>query len=243
MLVWRIPLWDLGICSLGRESELVDRNGAESIVEETAYMRMILCRRGALPTLAILLLGASCGSSPASQASAGGSGGSNETGVVARVGDRTITLAEVDERALQSNMKAFQELYDARREAIEELVADALLQQEAGSRGISKDDLVAAEIDAKVPEVTQQDVEAFYNQNRARLGGQTLEQIGPQIHAFLVAQNESVARQTFLASLRSKTTVAISLDPPRVPIRVADNERVKGPENAPVTIVEYSDFQ
>jgi hypothetical protein len=204
-------------------------------------MKTNLCRRGALPTLAILLSGVSCGSTPA--ASQASSASSSETGVVARVGDRTITLAEVDDRALQSNMKAFQELYDARREAVEQLVAEALLEQEARSRGVSKDELVAEEIDAKVPEVTQQDVEAFYNQNRSRLGGQTLEQIGPQIHAFLVAQNESIARQTFLAGLRTKTTVDISLEPPRVPIRVAENERVKGPKDALVTIVEYTDFQ
>jgi hypothetical protein len=37
--------------------------------------------------------------------------------------------------------------------------------------------------------------------------------------------------------------VDVSLDPPRVPITVAEGERVKGSETASVTIVEYSDFQ
>jgi hypothetical protein len=52
-----------------------------------------------------------------------------------------------------------------------------------------------------------------------------------------------MARQTYLTSLREKAEVAITLDPPRVPITVAEGERVKGSAEAPVTIVEYSDFQ
>ena len=136
-----------------------------------------------------------------------------------------------------------QELYNARREVLGELVAEALLNAEADSRGISQDELVQQEITEKVEPVTDADIETFYAQNQNRLGGQTLEQIGPQIRQFMVARNEQVARQAFIDELKAEAGVVIALEPPRVPIMVAVGERVKGPEDADVTIVEYSDFQ
>jgi hypothetical protein len=108
---------------------------------------------------------------------------------------------------------------------------------------VSKEELVAQEIDAKLPEVSAEDVQTFFDQNRDRLGGQTLDQIGGQIREFLISRNGAVAKQKYIAGLRAKTTVDVTLEPPRVEITVARNERTKGPEEAPVTIVEYSDFQ
>ena len=107
----------------------------------------------------------------------------SESGVVARIGEREITLAQVDERARRSNMSAYQALYDARRSAIEEMIDEALLEKEAQSRGVTTDELVSQEIESKIAEVTEEDVQAFYVQNQARIHGQTLEQIGGQIGA------------------------------------------------------------
>jgi hypothetical protein len=204
--------------------------------------------RGRFLSLAgVLFLSVSCDKAPASQsnqATKESSGGASDSSVVARVGGREITLREVDERALKSNMAVFQQLYDARRQAIEELLSEALLDGEAARRGISREELETQEIKAKIPEVTAKDVEEFFNQNRARIpAGQTLEQLSGQIRQYLSARNELTAREGYLAGLREEAEVDVALEPPRVPIVVAAGERVKGSETAPVTIVEYSDFQ
>ncbi len=191
-----------------------------------------------------LVLSASCDKAPASQTARASSEAAPEPSIVARVGDREITLAEVDQRALKANMAVFQQLYDVRRQAIEDLLAEALLDQEASRLGISREDLETQEIRAKIPEVTPKDIEDFYNQNRERIPPeQTLELLSGQIREFLVARNEATARQGYLSGLREKAEVDVSLDPPRVPITVADGERMKGGPEAPITIVEYSDFQ
>jgi hypothetical protein len=197
-------------------------------------------RSGVLAIAGAFLLTISCDRAPASQAS---TSVKSDSEVVARVGDREISLEQVDAKALQMTMRSPSELYEARRQAIEELLADALLEQEAKTRGVSKEELVAQEIDAKLPEVSAEDVQTFFDQNRDRLGGQTLDQIGGQIREFLISRNGAVAKQKYIAGLRAKTTVDVTLEPPRVEITVARNERTKGPEEAPVTIVEYSDFQ
>ena len=203
---------------------------------------MNLRRLGGLVPASILLLAVACGTASQSQSSVA-TGQRDDTSVVARIGDREITMAELDGKVLTSNVKVFQELYDARRQALGELVADALLAQEAESRGVSVEDLVEQEVTSKVAPVSDDDVEAFFNENRARLGGQTLEQIGGQIREYMAARNEAVVRQSFIDGLRSEREVQIALEPPKVPITVAGDERIRGSGDAAVTIVEYADFQ
>jgi hypothetical protein len=206
-------------------------------------MHIFVCGRF-LSLAGALLLTASCEKAPASQTARAGSEKISDPSVVARVGDREITLGEVDQRALKNNMSVFQQLYDARRQAIEELLAESLLDQEAKKQGITREELESREIRSKIPAVTPKDVEDFFNQNRGRIPPeQTLEQLSPQIQEFLAARNEATARQGYLSGLREKMEVDVSLEPPRLPITVADGERVKGGEGAQVTIVEYSDFQ
>jgi hypothetical protein len=192
----------------------------------------------------VLLMTITCDKAPASQASGTSSRGGSDPNVVARVDGIEITLGEVDAHALKTNMAVFQQLYDARRQAVEALLAEALLDREATKRGITREELEAQEIRAKIPEITAKDVENFYNQNRERIPAeQTLELLSGQIRDYLTAQNQIQARESFLSGLRAKAEIDVSLDPPRVPITVADGERVRGPAGAPVTIVEYSDFQ
>jgi len=207
-------------------------------------MELNFWRYGAFATVASLLLAVACGTASHSetQVQAKGNQRSDEL-VVATIGERTITLGDVDQKLLETNVSVFQELYNARREVLGELVAELLLSEEAAARGITQEELVAEEISAQVPPVTDAEVQAFYEQNRARLRGQTLEQMNGQIREFMVARNEQAARQAFIDGLRADANVSIALEAPRVSVVVASNERIRGPEDAEITIVEYSDFQ
>jgi hypothetical protein len=204
-------------------------------------MNLNFSHHGAVATVASLLLAAACGSASQSQPQARAN--PTDESVVATIGDATITLADLDQKVLETNMTVMQELYNARREVLGELVADMLLLEEATTRGMTQDELVVEEITAKIAPVAEADVQAFYEQNRARLGGQTIEQVGDQIREFMQARNEQAARQTFIDGLRADADVAIALEAPRVPIVVASNERTRGSEDAEITIIEYSDFQ
>ncbi len=199
--------------------------------------------QGAIVTVASLLLAAACGTASQSQSQPHARANPSDETVVATIGDATITLADVDRKLLETNMTMLQELYNARREVLGELVAEKLLLEEAASRGITQEELVAEEITAKVAPVAEADLQAFYEQNSARLGGQALEQVSGQIREFMVARNEQAARQTFIDGLRADADVAIALEAPRVPVVVASHERTRGPEDAEITIIEYSDFQ
>jgi protein-disulfide isomerase len=148
------------------------------------------------------------------------------------------------ERALGAKLSALEEqIHDLKRQELESLIADRLLAQEASRRGISVPALVDAEVTAKVGLVTEQEVETFYQANKARLRGDEAS-IRNNIRAHLQQQKLLMRRLRFVDSLRSQSKVLVHLQPPPV-VRVAvsiDGTPVRGAADAPVTIVEFSDF-
>jgi hypothetical protein len=163
--------------------------------------------------------------------------------VAAYVGNEVITLQELDAKALKTNMKLAQSLYDARRAALDQIVLERLLGPDAKAKGTTVDQVIRDRITEKATPVTDADVQAYYDSNKARMGTRTLEQVSAQIRAQLTSQRESEAKTNLLTELKEKAGVKVVLAPPRVDMVVASNDPFKGSANAKVTIVEYSDFQ
>lgn len=160
---------------------------------------------------------------------------------VAQVGGEKITYADL-EKAAAPQLKQL----EAQRQKIMEAILSNLVEQklidiEAKKRDMTSDDLMNAEVKDKVGEVTDQDVDSWYEENKERVR-QPKEQVAEQIKAFLQQQRSGQARTEFLASLKKKYDVKILLEPPREKVEVADAP-TRGPANAPVTIVEFSDFE
>jgi protein-disulfide isomerase len=193
-------------------------------------------------TLAVLLL-AACSNTEAQQ-----SRQPLASDVVATVGATSITLAQVDERALEQpaanfgNVKLSLALYEARRAAIDELVASALMDHEAKARGIDRAALIEKEISDKVAPVGDTDVAAWYQANQSRVQGAALDQVRAPIRAYLIQERMADARERYLGTLRAKTDVRVMLDPPRQNVTAAKGA-TKGNPNAPVEIIEFSDFE
>ena len=156
---------------------------------------------------------------------------------------QTLTVEEVDELARQTNADVYQGLYTARRAALDALVEEYLLEREAKRRGITIDELVEAEITGKVAAISDADVEAFYNANRARVGNRSLEDLSPMIRNYLAVERENEVRTALFDRLKDGKSLRVALQPPRVEVTIAANDPYQGPADAPVTIVEYSDFQ
>lgn len=170
------------------------------------------------------------------------------TDIVATVGSRSITVAELDEKALQQPtgnfgaMKLSQAIYEARRVTLLQMVDDTLIDQDAKARGMERAAVVQQEITAKVPAVTDADVSTWYEQNKARLQGASLDQVRVAIRGYLTQQRTGEVRQAYVDRLRSKAAVRIALEPPRQAFAKVDRP-TQGPANAPVEIIEFSDFQ
>ncbi len=164
--------------------------------------------------------------------------------VVAELDGAPITFEEMEERAARRLYPLRQEEYDARRGAIEEIVYERLLQAEAKRRGLSVEALQKAEIVDKIAPVTPAEVDAVYaGASKSQLGGRTKEQVAPEIEKALRQQREVKRRAELRDRLLAAARVSVKLAVPRVRLELPASTPALGPADAPITLVEFSDYQ
>ncbi|MCH7746477.1 MAG: thioredoxin domain-containing protein [Acidobacteria bacterium] len=168
--------------------------------------------------------------------------------VVGRVGDRPVTMADLDEAWRKNDPSArirmLQDLYDTRRQTLDIVIGDILVDREAVARGISRDALLAQELPSRTLPVTDEDIALLYGQNQNSFGGRTLDDMRSEIRMFLDQQRPTQALHAFMNELRADAgDVQITLEPPRTVIEVDADDPVFGPAGASVEIIEFSDFQ
>lgn len=130
--------------------------------------------------------------------------------------------------------------YEAKSKALESAIRRKVVEIEARKRNLTPDNLMEQEVDSKVPDPTDAEVEAYFlGQNRV---GARLEDMKEQFRSALKQVRLMKARQAYADSLRAKMEVAVLLRPPSIDVAF-DPARVKGDAKAPVTIVEFSDYQ
>jgi protein-disulfide isomerase len=160
--------------------------------------------------------------------------------VVAEVGSARITLGEVDRRI--SGQVRRQE-WEIRQAALDRMIREKVLDQEAADRGTTVAELLRREVDLKITSPTPQEIDAVYQRFKSQLGGRTREQVGDEIASRLRQERADTRREEFIESLRKKAGVKNLLLPFRVEVPVPADAPRLGPESAPVTIVQFSDYQ
>ncbi len=153
---------------------------------------------------------------------------------VAKAGDWKLSLEEVD-KALADK------LHELRETRIQEMVIEHLLSKEAKALGVSAADLLEKQVDAKVAPPSKEEVAAFIATNRSRLPneGQGMED---RIREFMLDKKRDQAREEYMKVLWERHKVEILLHPPRVSVN-APNDLSRGNANAPITLIEFSDFE
>ena len=208
--------------------------------------------QSALVGLAAVLFVATIWVLPACTAQSATDGGSNSGDVVGKIGDRAITmqdleaaakenLAKVEAEKVQCESNYKRNRHGVLEAALNEMVSDGLLEAEAAARGITKDQLMDQEVNSKTTPVTDADIDAFYNENAGRIR-QPKERVADQIRTYLENQQRQSLVDGLLSQLEAKTKVVKNLGPYRVDVANGDLPP-KGSASAPVTIVEFSDFQ
>jgi len=180
-----------------------------------------------------------CSAQDKAKAEAKTSSGSGQ--VLAVVNGKPLTEADVRQSSAEQ-FKALdreyqQNVHKLLEDSLEQAVQDRLVEAEAAARKVTKDQVLA---EIKPAAVTDADVDAFYEQNKAQIP-RPKDQVAGQIKTYLEQQGQQKARQEFFKGLESKYSVEYKLEPIRV--EVAATGPAKGPASAPVTIVEFSDFQ
>ena len=162
---------------------------------------------------------------------------------LAKVGDKVFTRADIEQRIKPKLIEIEAQKYEAMREGLDEAVAEELFKLEATSRKITPEQLEKDEIAAKVPTPADADIQKVYDENKEELQGQTLDQVKPQIIEYLKGEKAQVRRAAFIEELKKKYKTTDSLKAPVIEVATAGRPERGGGAKAPVTIVEFSDYQ
>ncbi len=160
---------------------------------------------------------------------------------VAKVGDREISLDEVEQRAKPQLVEIEQQRFDALSGSLDELIRAELLDREAKARGITVPELFKAEIADKVPAPSEDEVKKLYEQYKDQIDGE-FDAVKSQLIEYMQAQSAAGVQGKFLSELRDKYGVQVMLQPPKIEID-AGGRAAKGPADAPVTIISFSDYE
>jgi protein-disulfide isomerase len=165
-----------------------------------------------------------------------------EDPVVAQVGDEVITESELETMAGTSLVSLRQQIYDTKVAKLEDEIYQRLLKKAAAAEGVSETDYVRTHVDEAVGEPDPVEVVTLMSQYRAQLAEDDLQARNQVVQALKQRDRQRLAEE-LRGKLFADADVRILLQPPRVEFTVAEGTPSRGPVDAPVVLVEYTDFQ
>ncbi|HKV41251.1 MAG TPA: thioredoxin domain-containing protein [Blastocatellia bacterium] len=164
--------------------------------------------------------------------------------VLALVGGRKITSGDVENNLKAIVFDAQEKIYEVRKHELDLKINDILLTQEAAKLKVTSSALLQDEVVSKVKKVTEADARDFYDKNKAQIK-EDFDQLKDKIIAYLQQQEDQTTEKAFADKLRKPAAIQVYLKGPEQPVYQISTEGRpwKGSATAPVTIVEFTDYQ
>lgn len=173
----------------------------------------------------------------------GGGGGNGEIALV--LDGREVTVDELNAHMQEQFLEELlrqpdAEVFEMRQKAAQDLVQRHVVEAAAAEAGVSPEALFE-QVTAGAPEASVEDVSEWYTRNQSRLRGARLEDVAPQIKDMLDNEARARAWSEFLGPRMEAVDWRLALEPPRAELEAT--RLVRGPEDAPITIMAWSDYQ
>jgi protein-disulfide isomerase len=205
-------------------------------------LKIALPLAAALAVAALVVLAAGAGD-PDSARSASAAA-ETDAEVVATIHGEPVTREDLMEVAAPQLQKLRQQEYEILQTALNNLINDRLIKAAAEKEGLTPEEYFEKRVNEKLAEPSEEDLQALYEQYKGhpQLQGKSLEEVRPTLVEAVRAQQAQELFGEILEGLRTAASVEVRLDAPRVKV-AADDDPTRGPEDAPVTIVTFSDYQ
>ena len=158
--------------------------------------------------------------------------------VVAIISGQPVTMADLDKAAGR-------ELFELREKTLDSLIGERVVKAAAVKAGQSEDDFLRKQVEAKVPTVSVEEAKKFFDENKERLppqlASQQFDAVKDTMVQGLTNQKRREAIGGLVEDMKKQAGVQVLLRAPKV--QVAAEGPSKGPKEAKVTVVEFSDFQ
>jgi protein-disulfide isomerase len=164
--------------------------------------------------------------------------------VFATVNGQRVTSGDVEDALKPLIFSVQEQIYDLRKQALDVKINDLLLAGEAKKRNVTAEGLFDAEVLPRVKPVTEADARKFYEENKSKVQG-SFDQLQGQIVQYLQNREQGNAAAAYAEELRKAATVQVLLKLPEPPLfEIAIDDRPwRGGVNAPVTIIEFTDYE
>ena len=164
--------------------------------------------------------------------------------VMATVGGAPITQAEIEQALRLPLYELEMEKYRLTRRRLDQMIVERLLARAAAAQGQSVSAFVSEAVQGRIATIAPEDVEARRRATRAQPTGDE-EQATQDARNMLVRERATLALQELVARLSREAGVSVTLHPPDPPVMAipSGDDPAWGPPSAPVTIVEFADFE
>ncbi len=164
--------------------------------------------------------------------------------VLATVAGVPLKAAQLKERMKPISYKMRLDAYMAMKKDMDERVDNMLLLEEAKRKQIGPEQIIRTEISDKVHTPTEAEVAKFYEENKARITGD-LNTVRNQVALYLQNEDKQRLEKQLSDRLRKNADIRWLISEPPQPVQnvSVDDDPARGDLNAPVTIVEFTDFQ
>ena len=163
---------------------------------------------------------------------------------LATVAGRAIIAGPILERLKPVIYDLRLRVYEIVSAAVERTIFDLLVLAEASRLGLGPEVIIRKEITEKYHGPSEAEITKFYEENKARIKGD-LSAVRDSIVSYLSQQEQASLERALSDKLRKVATVRINLREPEPPVLAVstDDDPSRGPANAPVTVVVFTDFQ
>jgi protein-disulfide isomerase len=160
---------------------------------------------------------------------------------VALVDGEAVSAQQLDASDAADLRQLETKIFDIKQRALDRLIEKRLLAHEAARAQLSVPQLLDREVYGKLSAPTDAEVTSYYAGVKDRVD-KPLEDVRAQIAAILTENQRKDAYKAYVDRLRARAHIDVFLEPPRTQVAI-DPQRVRGPANAPITIVEFADFE
>ena len=136
--------------------------------------------------------------------------------VFANVNGVNITSSDIETALLPLIFQVQQQSYTLRKRDVDLRINDILLEQEAQRLGTTPQALIYSHVTTKMQIVTEEQVRAYYNANKAQLKGD-FSDVKPMLMQYLLELEQRKAVAAYAEQLRQASAVQIYLTEPKPP--------------------------
>jgi protein-disulfide isomerase len=161
------------------------------------------------------------------------------TDVVSEINGEKITQADLEKAQGNKLLQARYQYFLSEQKVLDEFIENRLLENEAKRQNLSVEELLDKEVIAKVQNPTDEQLQFFYDDINTK---DSFASLRDKIFDHVRQRRIAKARSAYIESLRAKSTVIVTLAPPSADFPLDGAPRL-GPQDAPVRLVEFADYQ